>query len=74
MERHLRQYRTVWASLELVDICAHLRRERETAGRRLTTADAWIAASAILLDCPVATHDRDFSGIPNLEVIRAPLT
>ena len=71
-ERHLEQYRTIWANPELVAISANLRSEREQAGRRLNTADAWIAATAIMLDCPVASHDRDFSGIPDLELIRAP--
>lgn len=72
MERHLQQYQTVWANAALVAISTDLRHEREQAGRRLSTADAWIAATAIMLDCPVASHDRDFSGIPGLELIRAP--
>ena len=72
MERYLQQYRTMWTSPELVAVCAQLRSERERAGRRLNTADAWIAATAVLLDCPVVTHDRDFSGIPGLELIRTP--
>ena len=55
----------------MVQISANLRSEREKAGRRLNTADAWIAATAILLACPLASHDRDFSDIPGLEFIRA---
>ena len=38
----------------------------------MSTADAWIAATAIRLGCPLATHDRDFSGIDGLELIQAP--
>ncbi len=72
LERYLRQYEVVWPGPRLVDLCARLRVEREEAGRRLNTADAWIAATAVMLDCPLATHDRDFSGIPNLEVIQSP--
>ena len=68
---HMNQYQVIWATAELVDTCARLRSERETVGRRLNTADAWIAATAILLDCPLASHDRDFSDIPGLEFIRA---
>ena len=56
----------------MVRISARLRSERERAGRRLTTADAWIAATALMLDCPLPSHDGDFSGIPDLELIRAP--
>ena len=43
----------------------------ELAGRRLSVADAWIAATALYLGCPLATHDRDFIGIPNLRLITA---
>ena len=64
----LERYEVVWAAPELVEISARVRNERERAGRKLNTADAWIAATAIML----ASHDADFSDIPNLELIRAP--
>ena len=72
LRRHLDQYELVGVTPELIDICAHLRSERESVGRALRTADAWIAASALLLRCPLATTDSDFEGIPELELIRAP--
>ena len=72
LRRDLDQYEVVWPSPEIVHISAHLRSEREGAGRRLNTADAWVAATAILLDCPLAAHDRDFAGVPDLEIVRAP--
>ncbi len=31
-----------------------------------------LAASAVFLECPLASHDGDFIGIPNLELIHAP--
>ncbi len=68
---HISQYRVMWPSPHMVRISAALRSEREKAGRRLNTADAWIAATALLLECPLASHDRDFSAIPGLEFIRA---
>ena len=71
LRRHLDQFEVVWPNLDMVRISANLRSEREKAGRRLNTADAWIAATAILLECPLASHDRDFSDIPGLEFIRA---
>ncbi len=71
LRRHLDQFEVVWPNLDMVRISTELRSERETAGRRLNTADAWIAATAILLECPLASHDRDFSDIPGLEFIRA---
>ena len=69
---HLQHYVAVWPNLELVDLCANLRSERERAGRRLRVADAWIAATALMLQCPLAAHDRDYSGIPRLHVIQNP--
>ena len=69
--RHVDQYEVVWSNQELALISAELRDQRVRAGRRLNTADAWIAATAILLDCPLATHDGDFSDISSLHVIRA---
>ena len=72
LRRDIDQYEVVWPSPDLAQISAHLRSEREQAGRRLNAADAWVAATALLLDCPLASHDRDFVGIPNLEFIRAP--
>jgi len=72
LRRDIDQYEVVWSSPDLARISAHLRSERERAGRRLNAADAWVAATALLLDCPLASHDRDFEGIPHLEFIRAP--
>ena len=66
---HLGQYKVIWPNTELVDICARLRAERRSAGRQLSAADAWVAATALMLQCPLASHDGDFSGIPELELI-----
>ncbi len=36
-------------------------------GRRIETADAWIAATALLHDAPLLTHNKsDYSGVPGL--------
>ena len=74
LARHLEQYDVVWPTEELVDICAQLRCARQSAGRRLMNADAWIATTALMLKCPLASHDRDFSGISDLSLIQAPRT
>ena len=40
------------------------------AGRRIETADAWIAATALLYDAPLVTHNgSDFLGVPGLTLI-----
>ena len=53
---------------ELVNTSARL---RAAAGRggKLSQADAWIAATAILLGCPLLSHDRDFGNPPELRLI-----
>ena len=72
LKQQMGQYQVHWPDLELVDLCARLRAERRAAGREIELADAWVAATALYLDCPLASHDGDFDGIPNLELIRAP--
>lgn len=43
---------------------------RALVGRRLETADAWIASTAIAYDAPLITHNgSDYSGVPGLKVI-----
>ena len=72
LARHLEQYEVIWPNPEIVELCARLRSERRATGQDLQKADDWIAATAISLDCPLASHDRDFSGIPDLQLIQAP--
>ena len=37
------------------------------SGRRIETADAWIAATALLYDAPLLTHNKsDYLGVPAL--------
>ena len=72
LEIQLGQYEVVWANTDLIRISAHLRRQRQLMGRRLEKGDAWIAATALYLDCPLASHDGDFEDIPDLLLIRAP--
>jgi len=39
----------------------------------LETADAWIAATALLYDAPLITHDAgDYLGVPGLKLITEP--
>jgi tRNA(fMet)-specific endonuclease VapC len=38
------------------------------SGRRIETADAWIAATALLYDAPLLTHNKaDYLGVPGLQ-------
>ena len=67
----LGQYEVVYPDPQMVEVCARLRAERRLAGREIRTADAWVAATALILDCPLASHDGDFADIPGLRLIRA---
>ena len=72
LTRYIDRYQVIWPQAALVTVSAELRSEREKAGRRLSVSDAWIAATAIMLGCPLVSHDRDFSGIPGLVLIQGP--
>jgi tRNA(fMet)-specific endonuclease VapC len=42
----------------------------QAVGRRIECADAWIAATALLYDAPLMTHNRsDYLGVPGLNVV-----
>ena len=63
-------YEMVGYDRELVNACARLRAAASDRGRPLSPADAWIAATAILLGCPLLSHDRgDFGNSPELRLI-----
>lgn len=62
-------YEMIGYDRELVDACARLRATGDRGGNPLSQADAWIAATAILLDCPLLSHDRGFGNSPELRLI-----
>jgi tRNA(fMet)-specific endonuclease VapC len=42
----------------------------QARGHRIECADAWIAATALLYDLPLVTHNRsDYKGVPGLTII-----
>ena len=69
---HIDKYEVVWPEPEskLVATAARLRSDLKRRGRTLGVADAWIAATALLRECPLASDDRDFVGIPGLPLIQ----
>ena len=60
LSSHLERYEIVWPDTDLVEACARLRAERR-------------AATAIMLNCPLASHDSHFVGVTDLRLIRSPL-
>ncbi len=69
LRREVRRYAVAPFHLQMAERFAQLRAHRRRIGREIETADAWIAATALWLQCPVVTHNRrDFSDIPGLTV------
>lgn len=48
---------------------AELRARLRDTGRRLAINDGWIAATAIAHKLPLVTQDRDYDGVPGLDVV-----
>src|SRR5713226_2363407 len=64
----LGRFVVVPSSRDLVLKWAEVMVAARRAGRRLETADAWIAATAVLYDAPLLTHNaRDYLGVPDIE-------
>ena len=63
---HLNRFEVIQSSPELTEVCSRLRVKQELKGRALQTADAWIAATALLLNCTLAYEDKDFGDIEGL--------
>lgn len=75
LETHLSRFDVIWPSPTLVGICAKLRSDTRKAGNELAVADAWIAATAMMLGCPLASDNGDFRhvrGILGLMLIQYP--
>ncbi len=72
MDRHLGKFQVIWPTRTLIETCARLRSETRKAGRELSLADAWIAATAVTLGCSLASDDGDFDEIPELTLLQRP--
>jgi predicted nucleic acid-binding protein len=67
---YLRRFTVVPSSPDLCRAWAEVMVAAQAAGRRIECADAWIAATAVLYDAPLVTHNRDdYLGVPRLTLI-----
>ena len=75
LEGRIAEIAVVQPDNEMITICAELRLRCQQAGHalgdRLHNGDRWIAATAIRLGVPLASHDRLFNGAPDLRLITA---
>ena len=70
LEYHLRNYVVVPYDHRLTQEWARVRVEQQEKGRTMGHADAWIAATARLHNCALATNNaRDFMGIAGLVML-----
>jgi predicted nucleic acid-binding protein len=73
MRRFLSRFTPLLPDTETARLWARVKSARERKGRPITFADAWIAAAALQLNIPLATHNaRHFEGIQDLAVLTAP--
>ena len=68
----LKGYEVVFPDQRIARACGELRARQSLLGKTLSTEDAWIVATALTLDCPLATHDRRLAEVPDLKLIQAP--
>ncbi len=75
LERRIAELTVAQPDDEMIRVCAELRhRCREIGhllGNKVHDGDRWIAAAAIRLELPLASHDGGFAGAPRLELITA---
>jgi predicted nucleic acid-binding protein len=67
---HLRRVQVYYADEDLCDWWAEVVRRARRRGRPIETSDAWIAATALVLDVPLVTHNAaDYAGVDGLTVL-----
>src|SRR5205823_174704 len=70
LSRHLGQYEVQYVDDALCRLWAEVWTSARGRGRPIDVADAWIAATALALDVPLATHNpADFTGVDGLTVL-----
>ena len=69
-EKLLSDYGVVYADEELCNLWARITINAQKKGRPIGTADAWVAAAALMFDVPLVTHNRKhFENVENLKII-----
>ena len=70
LERFMQGFELVYADNDLCTIWARIRADARAAGRALSPQDAWIAATALALDAPLATNNRrDYEHVQKLRLL-----
>ena len=72
LARHLQGYLVCYADDVMCDLWAQVSDRARRRGRPMEVGDAWVAATALALGVPLATHNAvDFASIDGLKVVSA---
>lgn len=70
LSKHIGLFTTLFPDESTCEYWANVITESRSAGRTITTADAWIAAAARQWDLPLVTLDyKDFEHLQNLTLV-----
>jgi type III restriction enzyme len=68
-------YGVIFADDRLCEIWAEIKSDAKKKGRPIDTADAWVAAVALMFDIPLVTHNRKhFENVQGLKIISEGIT
>jgi tRNA(fMet)-specific endonuclease VapC len=70
LEGYIRRFRVVYPDNAMCSLWAEVRAQRRHRGHEIGAQDAWVAATALALDAPLATNNRrDYEHIPGIELL-----
>jgi predicted nucleic acid-binding protein len=73
LESYLGDFSVLHSDSILCSAWAEVRNESARKGRRMSSADAWIAATALVLSAPLVTNNpKDYRHLDTLQVLSAP--
>ncbi len=66
----LKDYLIIYPDENLCEVWAKIKSDAYRKGRPIGTADAWVAAVALMFDVPLVTHNRKhFQNVSGLQII-----
>ena len=70
LEQFMRGFELFYADNDLCTVWARIRADARAMGRPMSPQDAWIAATALALDTPLATNNRrDFEHVQKIRLL-----
>ncbi len=72
LEAYLADFSVLHSDDLLCSVWADVRNESGRKGQQMSSADAWIAATALVLSAPLVTNNpRDYRHLDNLQLVSA---